>query len=33
VTQWYGVKEFPIADADSYLIAIAERVATGPTSV
>jgi hypothetical protein len=33
VTQWYDVKEFAIADADGYLIAIAEHVATGPTSV
>jgi catechol 2,3-dioxygenase-like lactoylglutathione lyase family enzyme len=27
VTQWYGVKEFAIADPDGYLITFAERVA------
>jgi uncharacterized glyoxalase superfamily protein PhnB len=26
VTQWYGVKEFAIADPDGYLITLAERV-------
>jgi catechol 2,3-dioxygenase-like lactoylglutathione lyase family enzyme len=32
LTQWYGVKEFAIADPDGYLITIAERVAADPTS-
>lgn len=32
VTQWYGVKEFVIADPDGYLITLAERVAADPTS-
>jgi uncharacterized glyoxalase superfamily protein PhnB len=27
VTQWYGVKEFAIADPDGYLITFAERAA------
>jgi catechol 2,3-dioxygenase-like lactoylglutathione lyase family enzyme len=27
VTQWYGVKEFAIADPDGYVITFAERVA------
>ena len=26
VTQWYGMKEFAIADPDGYLITFAERV-------
>ena len=26
VTQWYGVKEFAIADPDGYVITLAERV-------
>jgi catechol 2,3-dioxygenase-like lactoylglutathione lyase family enzyme len=30
VTQWYGVKEFAIADPDGYLITFAERVAVDP---
>jgi catechol 2,3-dioxygenase-like lactoylglutathione lyase family enzyme len=32
VTQWYGAREFVIADPDGYLITLAERVATSPTS-
>jgi len=32
VTQWYGVKEFVIADPDGYLLTFAERVAADPTS-
>jgi catechol 2,3-dioxygenase-like lactoylglutathione lyase family enzyme len=32
VTQWYGVKEFAIADPDGYVITFAERVATAPAS-
>ena len=32
VTQWYGVKEFVIADPDGYLITFAERVAADPAS-
>jgi lactoylglutathione lyase len=32
VTQWYGVKEFAIADPDGYLITFAERVAADPAS-
>ena len=32
VTQWYGVREFVIADPDGYLITLAERVAADPTS-
>jgi catechol 2,3-dioxygenase-like lactoylglutathione lyase family enzyme len=32
VTQWYGVKEFAIADPDGYVITFAERVATDPAS-
>ena len=31
-TQWYGVKEFVIADPDGYLITFAERVAADPAS-
>jgi catechol 2,3-dioxygenase-like lactoylglutathione lyase family enzyme len=27
VTQWYGVKEFAVADPDGYVITFAERVA------
>jgi catechol 2,3-dioxygenase-like lactoylglutathione lyase family enzyme len=32
VTQWYGVKEFAIADPDGYLITLAERVAVDSPS-
>ena len=32
VTQWYGVKEFVIADPDGYLITLAERVAADSPS-
>jgi catechol 2,3-dioxygenase-like lactoylglutathione lyase family enzyme len=32
VTQWYGVKEFAIADPDGYVITFAERVAADPAS-
>jgi catechol 2,3-dioxygenase-like lactoylglutathione lyase family enzyme len=32
VTQWYGVKEFAIADPDGYLITFAERVPADPAS-
>lgn len=32
VTQWYGVKEFVIADPDGYLLTFAERVPADPTS-
>jgi catechol 2,3-dioxygenase-like lactoylglutathione lyase family enzyme len=32
VKQWYGVKEFAIADPDGYLITFAERVAADPAS-
>jgi catechol 2,3-dioxygenase-like lactoylglutathione lyase family enzyme len=32
VTQWYGVKEFAVADPDGYVITFAERVATDPAS-
>ena len=32
VTQWYGVKEFAIADPDGYVITFAERVAVDPAS-
>jgi len=32
VTQWYGLKEFAIADPDGYLITFAERVAADPAS-
>jgi catechol 2,3-dioxygenase-like lactoylglutathione lyase family enzyme len=32
VTQWYGMKEFAIADPDGYVITFAERVAADPTS-
>ena len=31
-TQWYGAKEFVIADPDGYLITLAERVANNPAS-
>src|SRR5947207_6602677 len=30
VTQWYGVKEFAIADPDGYVITFVERVAADP---
>jgi lactoylglutathione lyase len=33
VTQFYGAKEFAIADPDGYLITFAERVAADPASV
>jgi catechol 2,3-dioxygenase-like lactoylglutathione lyase family enzyme len=29
ITQWYGVREFAIADPDGYLITFAERVPQG----
>ena len=29
VTQWYGMREFAIADPDGYVITFAERVQTG----
>jgi len=32
VRQWYGVKEFAIADPDGYVITFAERVAADPAS-
>jgi len=32
VTQWYGAKEFAIADPDGYVITFAERVAVDPAS-
>ena len=32
VTQWYGLKEFAIADPDGYLITFAERVPVDPAS-
>jgi catechol 2,3-dioxygenase-like lactoylglutathione lyase family enzyme len=32
VTQWYGTKEFAIADPDGYVITFAERVAVDPAS-
>jgi len=32
VTQWYGTKEFAIADPDGYVITFAERVAADPAS-
>lgn len=32
VKQWYGMKEFAIADPDGYVITFAERVATDPAS-
>jgi uncharacterized glyoxalase superfamily protein PhnB len=32
VTQWYGVKEFAIADPDGYVITFAERAAADPVS-
>jgi len=32
VTQFYGMKEFAIADPDGYLITFAERVAADPAS-
>jgi catechol 2,3-dioxygenase-like lactoylglutathione lyase family enzyme len=32
VTQWYGVKEFAIADPDGYVITFAERVAADQAS-
>ncbi len=32
VTQWYGLKEFAIADPDGYVITFAERVAADPAS-
>jgi len=32
VTEWYGVKEFAVADPDGYVITFAERVATDPAS-
>ena len=32
VTQWYGLKEFVIADPDGYLVTFAERVAADPAS-
>ena len=32
VKQWYGVKEFAIADPDGYVITFAERVAADPAS-
>jgi catechol 2,3-dioxygenase-like lactoylglutathione lyase family enzyme len=32
VTQWYGMKEFAIADPDGYVITFAERVAADPAS-
>jgi catechol 2,3-dioxygenase-like lactoylglutathione lyase family enzyme len=32
VTQWYGTKEFAIADPDGYVITFAERVAAAPAS-
>jgi catechol 2,3-dioxygenase-like lactoylglutathione lyase family enzyme len=32
VTQWYGVREFAIADPDGYVITFAERVAADPAS-
>ena len=32
ITQWYGVKEFAIADPDGYVITFAERVAADPAS-
>jgi len=33
VTQFYGMKEFAIADPDGYVITFAERVAADPASV
>jgi uncharacterized glyoxalase superfamily protein PhnB len=30
VTQWYGMKEFAIADPDGYLMTFGERVAAPP---
>jgi uncharacterized glyoxalase superfamily protein PhnB len=32
VKQWYGTKEFAIADPDGYVITFAERVAADPAS-
>ena len=32
VTQWYGMKEFAIADPDGYVITFAERVAADQAS-
>ena len=32
VTQWYGLKEFAIADPDGYVITFAERVPADPAS-
>jgi catechol 2,3-dioxygenase-like lactoylglutathione lyase family enzyme len=32
VTQWYGVKEFAIADPDGYVVTFAERVAADRAS-
>ena len=32
VKQWYGLKEFAIADPDGYIITFAERVAADPAS-
>ena len=32
VKQWYGIKEFAIADPDGYVITFAERVAADPAS-
>jgi len=32
VTQWYGTKEFAIADPDGYVITFAERVGADPAS-
>jgi catechol 2,3-dioxygenase-like lactoylglutathione lyase family enzyme len=32
VTQWYGAKEFAIADPDGYVITFVERVAADPAS-
>jgi len=32
VKQWYGMKEFAIADPDGYVITFAERVAADPAS-
>jgi len=32
VSQWYGMKEFAVADPDGYVITFAERAATDPAS-
>ena len=32
VKQWYGLKEFAVADPDGYIITFAERVAADPAS-